>query len=281
MTQKWLITGASGGLGLALVKTVLSQGQAVVAGVRRPERLAALAAEFPHLLTVEQLDVTKRADIDALAEKHADAAVIVNNAGGAVLGAMEEMSDADIKGQLDLNLLAPIHISRAFLPALRARKSGTLVYITSIGGRTAFAGGSMYHAAKYGLEGFAETLAQEVAEFGIKVIIIEPGSIKSEFLNNLHWTAPSEAYQGTSLAHMRDYIEKTGEDNIAGDPAKMAAAIYGLCQESNPPLRTALGVDAFDVLQKAYQAQLTHLQAQEALAVSVAIEGKTGFNPNA
>ncbi|MDG2951659.1 SDR family NAD(P)-dependent oxidoreductase [Exercitatus varius] len=281
MTQKWLVTGASGGLGLALAKEVLAQGQHLVAAVRRPESLAELAAQFPAQLTVEKLDVTDIAQIYALACKHQDIDVIVNNAGGAMIGAMEEHTDADIRQQLDLNLLAPIHISRAFLPQLRAKKAGKLVFVTSIGGRTAFAGGSMYHAAKFGLEGFAEALAQEIAEFGIQTLIIEPGSIKSNFLNNIRWTEAGAAYQGTQLARMRDYITQTGEENISGDPAKMAGAIYNLCQQAQPPLRTALGIDAFSVLQSAYRNSLKALEAQEALAASVAIEGKTGFNPNA
>ncbi len=281
MTQKWLITGASGGLGLAIVKQVLANGHQVVAGVRRPDVLAKLANEFSSQLQLEKLDVTDVHQIHALAQKHKDIDIIVNNAGGAVIGAMEEHTDDDIKQQLDLNLLAPIHISRAFLPQFRARKSGKIVFITSIGGRTAFAGGSLYHTAKYGLEGFAETLAQEIAEFGIQTLIIEPGSIKSNFLNNIRWTTPSEAYQGTQLAQMREYIAQAGEENISGDPTKMAAAIYELCEQSNPPLRTALGADAFAVLQSAYQNHLDALNAQADLAKSVAIDGKTGFNPNA
>lgn len=277
MTQKWLITGASGGLGLALAKQVLAQGHQLVVTSRNPQSMADLQAQYPNQLVAEALDITNVAEIKAFATQHQAFDVIVNNAGGAVIGAMEEMTDTDINQQLALNLLAPIHLTRAFLPAMRQQKSGKIVYITSIGGRTSFAGGSMYHAAKFGLEGFAETLAQEVAEFGIQTIIVEPGSIKSNFLGNTRWTQKSDAYQGTAVHQLRDYIEKSGEDTISGDPVLMANVIYGLTQQENPPLRTALGIDAFAVLQNAYQKQLKALEAQEALAVSVAIEGKTGF----
>lgn len=277
--QKWLITGASGGLGLALSKHVLSAGHQLVACVRNPERLATLKQAYPTQLTVAPLDVTDLSQIHTLAEQHQDIDVLANVAGGAIIGAMEEMSDAQIHQQIQLNLLAPIHISRAFLPAMRAKKSGCLIFITSIGGRTAFAGGSMYHAAKFGLEGFAETLAQEIAEFGIRTLIIEPGSIQSDFLSNLHWTTPSEAYQQSAVAQIREYIQQTGDSNIAGDPNKMAKAIYDLSQQAEAPLRTALGVDAYQVLHQAYQSHLTALTAQQALAKSVAIEGKTGFVP--
>ncbi|MDO5289506.1 MAG: SDR family NAD(P)-dependent oxidoreductase [Pseudomonadota bacterium] len=277
MSQKWLITGASGGLGLSLAGHVLAQGHKLVATSRNPGSMSALAAQYPGQLTPEALDLNSPAAIKAFAQKHPDVDVIVNNAGGAVIGAMEEMTDADIEQQLSLNLLAPIHLTRAFLPAMRARKSGKMVYITSIGGRTAFAGGSMYHAAKFGLAGFAETLAQEVAEFGIKTIIVEPGSIKSNFLGNTRWTTKSDAYQGTAVNQLRDYIAQSGEESISGDPVLMAKTIYDLTQQNNPPLRTVLGVDAFNVLQGVYQKHLRGLEAQKDLALSVAIEGKTGF----
>ncbi|MDG2916778.1 SDR family NAD(P)-dependent oxidoreductase [Bisgaard Taxon 10/6] len=276
-TQKWLITGASGGLGLMLAKQVLANGHQLVATTRNPSSMADLLAQYPNQLTTEALDISNIDDIKAFASKHQAFDVIVNNAGGAIIGAMEEMSDADIEQQLSLNLLAPIHLTRAFLPAMRAQKSGTLVYVTSIGGRTSFAGGSMYHTAKFGLEGFAETLAQEIAEFGIRTLIIEPGSIKSNFLGNTRWTQKSEAYQGSMVHKMRDYIEQSGEESISGDPVLMANVIYGLTQEAHPPLRTALGVDAFAVLEGAYQKHLNELQAQKEVALSVAIAGKTGF----
>ncbi|MDO5638969.1 MAG: SDR family NAD(P)-dependent oxidoreductase [Neisseria sp.] len=280
MTQKYFITGASGGLGIELVKKILAEGHSVVAAVRKPEALAGLQAEYGSRLIAEKLDVTRIGDLAAVAARHADTDVLLNNAGGAILGAMEELSDAEIQQQLDLNLMAPIHLTRAFLPAMRARKSGVIVYITSVGGRVSFAGGAMYHAAKFGLEGFAEAVAQEVAEFGIKSIIVEPGSMKTDFISNVRWTAESEAYRHSGVAAMRNYIAEHGEANLAGDPVKIAAAIYGLIEQPEPPLRTALGVDTFATLQQAYQGNLETLLAQKALAESVAFAGKTGFMPN-
>ncbi|WP_267963739.1 SDR family NAD(P)-dependent oxidoreductase [Testudinibacter sp. TR-2022] len=279
MTQKYFITGASGGLGIELVKKALNEGNIVVVAVRKPAALADLSAQYGERLIVEQLDVTRIDSLAAVAAKHADIDVLVNNAGGAILGAMEELSDAQVQQQLDLNLVAPIHLTRAFLPALRAKKSGVMVYITSVGGRTAFAGGAMYHAAKFGLEGFAETVAQEVAGFGIKTVIVEPGSMKTDFIANVNWTAESDTYKDSAVGQVRRYIQEHGEDNIAGDPAKIAAAVYALTQLPEPPLRTALGVDTFAALQQAYRKQLSDLEAQQALAESVAFAGKTGFMP--
>lgn len=277
--QKYFITGASGGLGIELVKTILNAGHTVVAAVRRPDALAELTQQYADRLIVEKLDVSDIAQIGAVAAKHQDIDVLINNAGGAVLGAMEELSDAEVQQQLNLNLVAPIYLTRAFLPAMRARKNGSIVFITSVGGRVSFAGGAMYHAAKFGLEGFAEAVAQEIAGFGIQSMIVEPGSMKTDFITNVQWTQASDAYRDTAVGAMRNYIREHGEENIAGDPVKIAHAIYDLTQLPAPPLRTALGVDTFATLQQAYRHHLETLEAQQALAESVAFEGKTGFMP--
>jgi NAD(P)-dependent dehydrogenase (short-subunit alcohol dehydrogenase family) len=279
--QKWLITGASGGLGIEIVKRALGAGHTVVATVLRRESLLSMVEKYGQQLIVEKMDVTDIGQINAVAAKHCDVDVIVNNAGGAVIGAMEELTDAEIKQQLDLNLIGPINITRAFLPALRARRSGRIVYITSIGGRVGYASGALYHTAKFGLEGFAEAVAQEIADFGIKTMIIEPGSMKTNFQANIRWTQETEAYRNSAVGSVRRYIEEHGEENTAGDPVKIADAIYGLTQQVDPPLRTALGVDTYATLKQAYAGSLSALEAQKELAESVAFAGKTGFMPNA
>ncbi len=278
-SQKWFITGASSGLGFALTERALADGHHVVAAVRRVEALAALKAAWPETLEVEQLDVTSPEQVQAVAARHADVDVLVNNAGGAVIGAMEEMSEADIQQQIALNLLAPIHVTRAFLAGLRARKHGTLVYVTSVGGRAAFPSGSLYHAAKFGLEGFADAVSQEVAGFGIKTLIIEPGSIKTGFVANIRWTAELDDYKESVVGTLRRQVQQVGDEYASGDPVKMAAAIYALSQLPEPPLRTVLGGDAYAVLESTYTQSLAALQAQKELAESVMFEGKTGFNP--
>ncbi|SKC93538.1 NADP-dependent 3-hydroxy acid dehydrogenase YdfG [Burkholderia sp. YR290] len=278
-SQKWFITGASGGLGLALTEKVLAQGHRVVAAVRRIEGMRALTQAYPDMLEVESVDVTDREQVQAAAARHPDVDVVVNNAGGAVIGAMEEMSDADIEQQIALNLLAPIHVTRAFLGALRAKQRGTFIHVSSVGGRAAFPGGSMYHAAKFGLEGFAEAVSQEVAEFGIKTIIIEPGSIKTGFVANIRWTPQLDHYKDSTVARLRRWIEENGEADASGDPVRMAEAIYTISQMSEPPLRTVLGGDAYAVLEAGYTRSLAALQAQKDLAASVMFEGKSGFMP--
>ncbi|MFD1559360.1 SDR family NAD(P)-dependent oxidoreductase [Paraburkholderia silviterrae] len=278
-SQKWFITGASSGLGLALTEKVLAEGHRVVAAVRRVDAMQELTRKYPALLEVESLDLTSREQVQAVAERHTNVDVVANNAGGAVIGAMEEMTEADIQQQLALNLLAPIHVTRAFLPALRAKNRGTLLYVSSVGGRAAFPSGSLYHAAKFGLEGFAESVSQEVAEFGIKTIIIEPGSIKTGFVANIRWTQELDAYKDGIVGKLRRQIVEVGEEQASGDPVKMADAIYTVSQMQEPPLRTVLGGDAYAVLDAGYSRSLTALRAQKELAGSVMFAGKAGFNP--
>ena len=278
-SQKWFITGASGGLGLALAEKVLAEGHRVVAAVRRVAALESLKQSWPDQLEVESVDVTRPEQVQAAAARHPDVDVVVNNAGGAVIGAMEELSEADIQQQIALNLLAPINITRAFLPAMRARKHGTFIHVTSVGGRAAFPSGSMYHAAKYGLEGFAEAVSQEVAEFGIKTLIIEPGSIKTGFVANIRWTEELADYKDGVVGKLRQQIKEVGDEYASGDPVKMAGAIYEVSQLPEPPLRTVLGGDAYAVLEAGYTRSLAALQAQKDLANSVMFAGKAGFNP--
>ncbi|WP_322051753.1 SDR family NAD(P)-dependent oxidoreductase [Paraburkholderia bannensis] len=277
--QKWFITGASSGLGLALAEKLLAEGHRVVAAVRRTEALQALKEAWPEELEVESVDVTLPEQIRAAAARHPDVDVVVNNAGGAVIGAMEEMTEGDIQQQLALNLLAPIHVTRAFLGAMRARKHGMFIHLSSLGGRAAFAGGSMYHAAKFGLEGFAESVSQELAGFGIKTLIIEPGSIATGFVANIRWTEQLDAYKDGVVGKLREQVKNFGEEFISGDPVKMASAIYTVSQLPEPPLRTALGGDAYAVLEGSYTRNLEALRAQKELASSVMFEGKRGFIP--
>jgi NAD(P)-dependent dehydrogenase (short-subunit alcohol dehydrogenase family) len=277
--QKWFITGASGGLGLALTEKVLAEGHSVVAAVRRVDAMQALKQKYPALLALEALDLMNPEQIQAAAARHPDVDVVVNNAGGAVIGAMEEMSEADIQQQIGLNLLAPVHVTRAFLPALRARKHGTFIHVSSVGGRGAFPSGALYHAAKFGLEGFAEAVSQEIAEFGIKTIIIEPGSIKTGFVANIRWTDELDAYKDGAVGKLRRQVKAVGDEYASGDPVKMADAIYTISQMPEPPLRTVLGGDAYAVLEAGYTRSLSELQAQKELAESVMFAGKAGFNP--
>ncbi|MCI3205861.1 MULTISPECIES: SDR family NAD(P)-dependent oxidoreductase [Pandoraea] len=277
--QMWFITGASGGLGLALAEKVLAEGHRVIAAVRRVDALQALQQAWPEQLQVESIDMTDVARVQAVAARHPDVDIVVNNAGGAVIGAMEEMTEAQIEQQIALNLLGPIHVTRAFLGTMRARRHGTFIHITSVGGRATFPCGALYHAAKFGLEGFAEAVSQETAEFGIKTILIEPGSIRTNFLANIQWTTEIDDYRTGAVANLRTLVKTHGDEVASGDPVKMADVIYGVSQMAEPPLRTVLGADAYAVLEGTYARSLDALKAQKDLAASVTLEGRVGFHP--
>ena len=252
-SQKWFITGASGGLGLALTEKVLAEGHRVVAAVRRVAALESLKQSWPDQLEVESVDVTRPEQVQAVAARHPDADVVVNNAGGAVIGAMEELSEADIQHQIALNLLAPIHVTRAFLPAMRARKHGTFIHVTSVGGRAAFPSGSMYHAAKYGLEGFAESVSQEVAGFGISVTLIEPTGYATDW-------AGSSAKHATPLPAYEQVREQAAQARARrftpGDPAATRDAVLTLVDTPNPPLRLFLGEAPLGIATADYESRL-------------------------
>jgi NAD(P)-dependent dehydrogenase (short-subunit alcohol dehydrogenase family) len=274
--RRWLITGASGGLGRALVDHVLGRGDAVVATVRRPEAAEELRALRTERLRVELLDVTDRGQIDrVLSRVLADGAldVVVNNAGYAVAGASEEMTDAAIVDQIETLLLAPMRISRAVLPSMRAAGGGHLIEVSSLGGQVALPISSAYHAGKWGLEGFAEALSQEVAELGIRVTIAVPGSTRTHFHAGLRFTDETDTYRNTAVGRFRRMLENADESLYPADPARLAEAIYDVTLLDAPPLRLTLGADALRMIRTALTHRLVELDTQQDLAASMGFEG--------
>ncbi|MET7991369.1 SDR family NAD(P)-dependent oxidoreductase [Amycolatopsis sp. NPDC005232] len=207
--RRWFVTGASRGLGRALTEVVLDRGDRVVAAVRRPESVADLEQKYGSQIEVEQLDVSDLPAIDevlgrVLARGPLD--VVVNNAGFGVIGALEDQSPELVQSQLTTMLHAPIAITRAVLPALREHGGGHIFQISSIGGQMAFPGNTVYNAVKWGLEGFSESLAQDVAQFGIRVTIVEPGAIRTDFHHAASFPAGNPAYQEGAVAAVRGYF---------------------------------------------------------------------------
>jgi len=272
---RWFVTGASGGLGRALVQEALEAGDTVVATVRRPDALRELTDAHPGRLHVELLDVTESAAVAAtvsrvLAEQgHID--VVVNNAGYTIVGAAEELTDAELDHQLATLLYAPIQITRAFLGPMRERGTGRIIQISSLGGQVAFPANSAYHAGKWGLEGFTEAVAQEVAEFGIRLTIVEPGGMGTNFGVNMRTAAVNDAYERGSVGEFRRWLTTAGSDVFSADPAKVAQAIFDTTRDPEPPLRLALGSDAYEMLRQALRGRLDALEAQRELAQSVAL----------
>lgn len=271
--RHWFVTGASGGLGRSIVEYALEHGDVVTATVRRAAALDDLRERFGDRLEVEVLDLAPPAEVDDLiarvvARRGVD--VVVNNAGYALVGALEEMTAAQIRDQLEVLLVAPILITRAFLAPMRARGGGRIIQISSLGGQAAIATHSCYHAGKWGLEGFTESVAQEVADFGIRLTLVEPGGTRTDFLSGMQFTEASPAYRDTGVDRIRRSLRTTTPDALATDPRRVAAVIYDITRQDDPPLRIPLGADAYAGVHDALAGRLTALEAREDVAHSVA-----------
>jgi NAD(P)-dependent dehydrogenase (short-subunit alcohol dehydrogenase family) len=252
--QVWLITGAGRGMGVDIARAALAAGHAVVATGRNPERVIRAIGEAEDLLAV-QLDVTDPADaqaaVTAAVDRFGRIDVLVNNAANFYAGFFEEISPEDFRAQVETTLFGPIHVTRAALPVMRAQRSGLVVTISSTAG---LAGGefvSAYAASKFGVEGWMESLTPEVAPFGIRTMLVEPGFFRTELL-----TPESTSYAQSSIEDYADRSEatvagwKSMNGQQGGDPAKLARALIQLAALSEPPLRFAAGSDAVGVFEK-------------------------------
>ncbi|WP_020659807.1 SDR family oxidoreductase [Amycolatopsis benzoatilytica] len=270
--RHWFVTGASGGLGRHLVGEALRRGEYVTATVRRPDALRDLAAAFGAQLTVERLDLLNPEDVTAVigrVQRNRPVDVVVNNAGYAVVGAAEEMTAAQIRDQLEVLLIAPILITKAFLAPMRARGGGRIIQISSLGGQIGAPTHSAYHAAKWGLEGYSESVAREVAEFGIHLTIAQPGATRTGFAAALQYTTETGPYRDNPVGRMRRYLESIEDSELTGDPAKIAAVLYETTLRPDPPLRLALGPDTYEIVHAALTNRLGQLEAQRDVAESV------------
>jgi NAD(P)-dependent dehydrogenase (short-subunit alcohol dehydrogenase family) len=244
----WLVTGAGRGLGVDIAKAALAAGHRVVASGRKPERVASVLGSSDDLLVVA-LDVTDPTAADvavrAVVDQFGRLDVLVNNAGNFNAGFFEELSPEEFRAQIETTLFGPINLTRAALPIMRAQRAGLIVTISSTAGIVGGEFLSAYAASKFGVEGWQESLAPEVAPFGIKTMLVEPGFFRTELL-----TPESTEYAESSIA---DYAERTEQTVAAwksmngrqgGDPAKLADALVHLAALDEPPLRFPAGADA-------------------------------------
>lgn len=269
--QTWFITGAASGFGHAFAEHALALGHNVVATARDAGRLADLVALAPDRVLATPLDVdaagAAEAAVEAAVARFGRIDVLVNNAGYGVVGALEETSDADLRALMNTNFFGAMAVTRAALPVLRAQKSGAIVNISSLGGQLSFAGFSAYSASKFALEGASEALAQEVAPFGIKVLIVEPGQFRTQLAGSgMRHMPVIEAYQPV-VGATREFAHSM-HNTQAGDPRKAAVAIAKALQAENTPLRLPLGGDSVDAVRAHAQAMLKDMEAWEALSRS-------------
>ncbi|MEV0585286.1 SDR family NAD(P)-dependent oxidoreductase [Nonomuraea sp. NPDC050310] len=276
-TQTWIITGASRGFGRALTEAALAAGDRVLAAVRRPESLAGLVAEHPDALVVAEFDVRDVAAAPDLVrtalERFGRLDVLVNNAGRAVVGAVEEVGDEQVRELMDLHLFGPAALVRAALPAMRAQGSGTIVQMSSQAGRMAFPGVSAYAASKFALEGWSEALAGEVAPFGVRVMIVEPSRFRTGFnaADVLEFTEPSETYHDLLAAVRADLAGADGRQE--GDPARAAEIIVTLAHAAEVPLRLPLGREAVERISASHRRGLAETERWAELAGSADFAG--------
>ena len=271
MTKTWLITGATSGLGLEMAQQLLAEGHTVIATARRPDALAQLGRDHPARLHVVQLDLVDPDSIisavDDAFERHDQIDVIVSNAGYGLFGAAEEITTAQIDRQIATNLAGSIHLIRAVLPHLRRQGSGRIVQVSSEGGQIAYPGFSLYHATKWGIEGFVESVAQEVASFGIDFIIAEPGPTGTNFGASLDLAEPMAAYDESPAGAIRRAFSD-GSFEIKGDAARTVAAMISATESDAPPLRLTLGSTAYSSISQALQTvSYTHLTLPTILLV--------------
>ncbi|MGV3600811.1 MAG: oxidoreductase [Dyadobacter fermentans] len=263
MTKVWFITGSARGLGRSLAEAVLKSGDQVVATARNIAQLDGLAAEFGEQIYPVALDVT---DYEQVYHVVADAVahfgridVLVNNAGFGIIGAAEAYTEEQVRSQLETNLYAPIEITRAVLPYMRRQGSGRILQISSIGGRVGNPGLTMYQAAKFGLGGFTEALAKEVAPLGIFVTSIEPGGFRTD------WAGASMTYarviEGYEMVNQRTEYFKSGNFVPVGDPEKAAAVMVALAAHPAPPVHLVLGSEAIGILKNADEARRAEMEA--------------------
>ncbi|MEU8516617.1 oxidoreductase [Kitasatospora sp. NPDC048722] len=246
----WLITGANSGFGQAIAEAAIAAGDSVVAAARRPETLDGLVAAHPGRVVPVRLDVTDAERIPVVVaealERFGRIDVLVNNAGRGLIGAVEEYADRELRDLMELHFFGPAALTRAVLPHLRAQGSGAVVQMSSMGGRFSFPGVGAYSATKFALEGLSEALAQEVAGFGVKVLIVEPGAFRTGFAGGgaLAHATPIAAYDAVVGPVRTGLPDSDGKQ--PGDPAKAAAAILAALDAEHTPLRLALGSDAVD-----------------------------------
>ncbi|MBY3143645.1 SDR family oxidoreductase [Rhizobium laguerreae] len=271
MLKTWFITGASSGLGLEMTRQLLATGHKVVATTRRSDALAQLTQDYRERLDVVRLDLVESESITSAVgsafQRHGRIDVVVSNAGYGLFGAAEELTNGEIDRQIATNLTGSIHLIRAALPLLRKQGGGRIVQVSSEGGQIAYPGFSLYHATKWGIEGFVESLAQEVGPFGIDFIIAEPGPTGTNFGANLVRAKPMDAYDETPAGAVRRAITE-GSFEIKGDAARTVAAIISAAESETPSLRLALGSTAYSSISEALSVRLAALEAQRGVANS-------------
>jgi NAD(P)-dependent dehydrogenase (short-subunit alcohol dehydrogenase family) len=269
----WLITGGSVGFGREIALAALAAGDTVMATARRPEKLGDLVQTGGDRISTAALDVTDAASIRSAVKAtlalFGRIDVLVNNAGYSVIGAVEETSMEQLRSMMEVNFFGAAELTKAVVPAMREQGSGTIVQMSSVGGRITFPGMGGYHATKHALEGLSESLSTELAPLGIQVLLVEPGMFRTQMSSSLEFTPEIPGYEATSGGLRQMVTGIVGKE--PNDPAKGAAGIVKVLAEENPPRRLLLGGDAVDALRDHHESLLADVTAWEKLSRSTAV----------
>jgi len=271
--RTWFITGVNSGFGREMTEQLLKRGDRVAGTARKLEALKDLKDQYGDQFWLAHLDVTDTAAIHAVVNKAfaelGKIDVIVNNAGYGLFGAAEGLTDDQILHQINTNLIGPIQVVRAALPHLRSQGGGRILALSTYGGQATYPGASLYHASKWGLEGFFDSLSGEVASFGIGVTIVEPGGARTEFRSaaSSNIGADLEAYKATPIGMIKTVLSDPARIPN-GDPAKMVAHMIDSVDQTPAPKRLVLGTDSYTMIQKALTDRLAAVEAQKDLASS-------------
>ena len=268
----WLITGVSSGFGYELTKQLLEKGEIVVGTVRNDKNVQTFMKQYPNTFFRQFLDVTDVSAVEEVVkkidEKLGRIDVVISNAGYGLFGAAEELTNSEIDQIIATNLTGSIQLIRSVLPIMRRQKYGRIIQVSSYGGQVAVAGNSMYHATKWGIEGFVESVAQEVAPFNIGLTIIEPGGARTQFRYGSARVANLMAEYNGNPAHT--FLNMLNPENglAAGDPVKMAARIIESVSVEPAPLRLVLGSQALEDTIQVLETRINNFQAQKEIAAS-------------
>jgi NAD(P)-dependent dehydrogenase (short-subunit alcohol dehydrogenase family) len=270
----WLITGCSSGFGREVALAALAAGDRVLATARRPETLKDLEEAGGDRVRTAALDVTDAGQVDAAVktalETFGRIDVVVNNAGNGSVGAVEELTMAELRGLMEVMFFGAAEVTKAVVPHLRAQGSGTIVQISSMGGQLSMPGFGAYCAAKFALEGLSEALAAEVAPFGVRVLIVEPGAFRTEFGGGRMLRSRTIDAYAVSTSGTRGAVEAM-DGTQPGDPVKAAAAIVRAVDSDDAPLRLALGADAVEAIRGHHESLAADLAAWEDVSRSTAL----------
>jgi NADP-dependent 3-hydroxy acid dehydrogenase YdfG len=270
MSRTWLITGVSSGFGNEMTKQLLEKGDTVIGTVRSIGKVQELIEKYPGIFDCQILDVT---DIERIHEfipemfdKHGKIDVVVNNAGYGLFGAAEELDYENIQKILDTNLTGPIMVIHDVLPLLRKQGGGRIIQLSSYGGQVAYAANSMYHATKFGIEGFCESVAQEVSKYNIGITIVEPGGARTEF----RYGSAHVANLMPEYDHVHGFLNMLdpAKGLAPGDPAKMAARMIESVDKEPAPLRMVLGSQALRATIERLEERIADYRTQTELAAS-------------